>query len=1249
MNGVNGVMLTGSNGNSIFLPFTGSYDEDGTFNPSNSLYWESDGVSFQPGTAYCAWLNSDGLSIGEGWKYTGGSIRPIAIESSATPLQLSESSIDITEGDNATVQITSGSGSYSVTSSNENVATAAIDGSLVTITAVGEGTATITVTDTQSGETAIIRVTVSPVAPPMPTSPSPSEDADNVATRGTFSWTTIPDDEESTLRYELFLDTDSSSVYSNSEVYMVGQGNTCRFSGLEPNTKYYWKVIVFNESGGHTTSDIWSFTTRETAPSSSSIRGDVNGDRNVTVADVMLMVNYVLQKSINHFLVKNADVNDDGKVTVTDIMKTIKIIMSGQGFNKIELPEGANINVSNLTVLNDGEQVTVDNAGTFSTADGDMMAFNGDSLVYISYGSQDDCRTLNSQETAISLLLPLIPYAVTDMDDDSFWLLKQMIGHLEQTRELAAAIDQSIIDKGYLDMAAVNPQYVAAAAEVHRRLGFDDSEPAHSRMRKVKKTSYPIFVYGNKETYGDGFTLVKDHTIWGTGDKGDCWKCKFTIFNADRWCYTSLIKTKKNNAGGFDRIDDGFTDTFTNLIKPMNVSAFMDWGTLSDMAINPKDFMSNLSDPDFDRVASLLWEPIKNFGHIIKGEDTEISSFDKIKKSGIEFDLYPDSEQLAILGPGDDLKLFMFNFVKIGVCPFIKILIKEYKKSDDYKNEDILDKLMIYFAEWMCKDYTFVHEEIFATMADSSKPFSERFLVPLEKVIAKYFNFIKDEALVGSVSEFIFKYGFGNLPIGYDDPQVKEIFRIYKTILTVGDILLFNLHSQYKGSVFLIDHGPSYESYHERQYENFTVGDVTFTMMKLPGGPFMMGAEPDDKRADGSEKPLHYVNLKKFAIGETEVTQSLWQAVMGSNPSRFVNGNRPVDNVSWLDCQEFITKLNQLTGRTFRLPTEAEWEFAACGGMYKRGYPYAGGESVDEVAWYKNNGSDETHPVRLKKANEFGLYDMSGNVMEWCQDFYDANYYGHSPEENPCNDATASLYARVLRGGSWHWDDKYCRVSSRNNNAQGVKAEQFGLRLAMDVSDTPQAYLTCPDDHHPHMIDLGLPSGTKWACCNVGATTPTGYGGYYAWGETEEKDYYDWSTYIHCDGSQATCHNLGSDIAGTQYDVAHVKWGGSWVMPSKAQQDELRENCSSEWTTVNGVNGRIFTGSNGGSIFLPAAGYRWDDGLNDVGSDGYNWSSTQAPSYSDDAYGLCLFFYSGRVYWGYCGRGHGLSVRPVSR
>ena len=183
----------------------------------------------------------------------------------------------------------------------------------------------------------------------------------------------------------------------------------------------------------------------------------------------------------------------------------------------------------------------------------------------------------------------------------------------------------------------------------------------------------------------------------------------------------------------------------------------------------------------------------------------------------------------------------------------------------------------------------------------------------------------------------------------------------------------------------------------------------------------------------------------------------------------------------------------------------------------------------------------------------------------------------------------------------------------------------------------------CPDDNHPHTIDLGLPSGTKWACCNVGAGKPEGYGGYYAWGDTKEKEVYDWTTYIHCDGDLETCHNLGSDIAGTQYDVAHTKWGESWVMPSLAQFMELLNNCSYTSTSMNGVSGGCFTGSNGGTIFLPFAGYRKDATLY-YGDHCQYWSSAQCEFGLRYAHVLSS---SGNAYISQDDRCTGHTVRPV--
>lgn len=508
------------------------------------------------------------------------------------------------------------------------------------------------------------------------------------------------------------------------------------------------------------------------------------------------------------------------------------------------------------------------------------------------------------------------------------------------------------------------------------------------------------------------------------------------------------------------------------------------------------------------------------------------------------------------------------------------------------------------------------------------------------------------------------------MPSGYKMENARLVTRINKKVVKSSNLKssnvsilpahAYHMYAEWDGKELRFVDGIDNQHGSALESETITIPgtNVSFKMIAVEGGTFMMGAADDDSDAYSDEKPRHKVTLNSFAIGETEVTQALWEAVMGSNPSSNRGPNLPVEQVSRDDCKVFLNKLNQLTGKHFRLPTEAEWEYAASGGRSSKGYKYAGSDIINDVAWYDNNSDGITHQVAQKQANELGLYDMSGNVWELCQDYWDSNYYSKSPENNPCNTTPSSAY--VMRGGAIGNIRRFCRVSFRadqvllENNIPVDSNWDIGFRLVMSDNDThtPQSYLTCPDDHHPHMIDLGLPSGTKWACCNVDTDhpenqSPENYGGYYAWGETEEKSTYYWNTYTHCDGSSSTCHDLGSDIAGTQYDVAHVQWGGSWVMPSLDQIEELLDNCPFEWMTFNGVNGRRFIGNNGGIIFLPAAGYRYWSKLANAGSEGDYWSSTQNPSDSCDA---CeLRFFGDTEYGGYYGRWVGQSVRPVSR
>ena len=227
------------------------------------------------------------------------------------------------------------------------------------------------------------------------------------------------------------------------------------------------------------------------------------------------------------------------------------------------------------------------------------------------------------------------------------------------------------------------------------------------------------------------------------------------------------------------------------------------------------------------------------------------------------------------------------------------------------------------------------------------------------------------------------------------------------------------------------------------------VGNVQFEMVHVEGGTFRMGAtEEQGEDAFDREKPVHRVTLSSYLIGKHEVPQALWEEVMGCNPSKNKQGgDYPVENVSWFDCQEFIGKLNARTGMQFRLPTEAEWEYAARGGDRSKGYKYAGSNKLNEVGWYRSNSGNHTHPVGLKKPNELGLYDMSGNVLEWCEDRFGA--YSNEAQTNPTG--PQSGYIRVLRGGGDWGFAWYCRVSYRVSHGPGDRHVDLGLRLVLSL------------------------------------------------------------------------------------------------------------------------------------------------------------------------------------------------------
>ena len=227
-------------------------------------------------------------------------------------------------------------------------------------------------------------------------------------------------------------------------------------------------------------------------------------------------------------------------------------------------------------------------------------------------------------------------------------------------------------------------------------------------------------------------------------------------------------------------------------------------------------------------------------------------------------------------------------------------------------------------------------------------------------------------------------------------------------------------------------------------------------MVKVQGGTFLMGAVSGDTLAYNDEKPQHSVTLSDYYICKYEVTQELWQAVMGSTPTynggwtdEYGKGDQyPAYRISWNDCDTFIQRLNAKTGLNFRMPTEAEWEYAARGGNKSQGYTYAGSNTIGDVAWYTDNSNSKTHVVMQNTANELGLYDMTGNVWEWCSDWFSSTYYSESAgASNPKGPSTGS--SRVNRGGSWNYDARDCRVSCRDYDDPDSRHSFLGLRLAL--------------------------------------------------------------------------------------------------------------------------------------------------------------------------------------------------------
>ena len=437
--------------------------------------------------------------------------------------------------------------------------------------------------------------------------------------------------------------------------------------------------------------------------------------------------------------------------------------------------------------------------------------------------------------------------------------------------------------------------------------------------------------------------------------------------------------------------------------------------------------------------------------------------------------------------------------------------------------------------------------------------------------------------------------------------------------------------------------------------------------------------------SDGDETiSLEYGNVKKMIVGQ-------W-VVVGDNTSGTPRVLTFTDDGYYTDSSDGGTRKHP-----WRLEGSTNDDSPYYGGIYLDGKHY-GIDSLGDGHWILTDDNGKTLELdrdggNLSEDDASGgnatttllvgswklvkQIDCDGDVRE-----LDREYILTFTSDGTCKASHYRVFEAEIHGTvKYNVSGNYLYIDDAKYRIDKLTAEEMILKWFDEDGETPErsyfqktsdtqsgdsgatnqaVYTTCPDANHPHAIDLGLPSGTKWACCNVGATTPEGYGGYYAWGETEEKEVYSMDTYIyrgrldHNFDHLNDCERIGMDIAGTKYDVAQVKWGGSWAMPTVKHFSELIDNTTSKWITLNGIDGMEFIGSNNGIIFLPAAGYHGKI-IQEVGENGIYWSATQWESYNY-CYAYVLSFQivnniikKGKVEWTYLGgtRSKGQSVRPI--
>ena len=1258
INGVNGMLLTGLNGNSIFLPIAGRYEEDGSFNPNYSIYWESDGVESMPGVAYCAWLYEGNISCGDWWKYTGGSVRPVSVNSSTSNGQIvMERKYMVHHG-----------GSY-----NYPGLTFKIDND-------PNRTLTLGYFNTRYWRGAYGN-SINGIHIIMNEAKNDNPD------EYYKEWYIAPLILDEWVKEKLIINVDGYVKYYMNDQLMGEEF----FDGL--NLKDAKKVSVeispygwwtghyhymddfhlstpatsisddFND--GVINTDIWRTPinpdgVREedgiikmeqlrtdqdfnlyiddiplgAANPEYAMPGDVNADGDVNITDVALTVNHILGTSSGPFKVASADVNDDLDVNITDVVAMVNYILgasSGLELGWYMVARQADGNEQAMPMREVGNLVAAGDAYDFTILD-----TNGNTLLEnvlraeVRLSSEVDASTLRPSQASRHLpadgeaLQPAWKSRTMDQDSHPF-----IVAEKNGSNQFVHGVTFQYGENGLswtADGQTGAVRDLSFIARTSTTLSTADGEDVIQMLEELSSTDQAdaeaiASAIGMNENVEEVYSADGDNVVVKMEDD-------------DNYIAFPMYSLKSVFT------EDEDMEIYEGTDQPANMPKAPVWGENVNGKVAVFNFFESdgHEDPQKKSFALFICNLFKRNQYQVhyfgKGEynngvaDFTMSKLDEVISHSSEYAAiiimshgyetesgesyfatcepyrngvsYPDKQVMDIHGSkyvahSSKMKLDSNCLLYLGPC--FGVPKKGYGEPGTtyigWKGKNAVSQIhaAVFFHKLFSNDrYTGVDDVWSCTFEKDPFNIDAR---PVKSNEVKYWQYVRNSDLQSEYADDVrvVFYRDGN---GGKDRFIKKTGNIDN--LVIKGYVSGNVAKYAKTNVLFVNVEPLI------WFTNDNHGAYGYPYPKKQHVLL---------QKEGAQYTFE-INLA-FKPGTSEGIYKLEIRDMDSNGGKMLKQTSSTNSRTNLPTYLiYSSKLDD----NYALPTATDED------VYMPSVLGSDGQPVTEI----------TIPAGTSQTYQLDAYP------------------GHT-FDTPCLD-TLSVIAKVSLSG------KTLTVTGvgEGSTVFGVFDRQNHLMAVVNVTVTAggASYLTCPDDHHPHMIDLGLPSGTKWACCNVdddsSKQSPTNYGSYYAWGETKEHDdlVYTWSTYTHRDGSSGTCHDLGSDIAGTQFDVAHVRWGGSWVMPTHDQQMELLDNCTYEWTTVNGVNGGRFTSkTNGGSIFLPAAGGRWESSLYDAGSGGYYWSSTQRPSGS--YYAFDLYFYSGDVDWGNGRRYSGFTVRPVSR